>query len=379
MRACNLEYLQTDWYIDQMKRPAYNSPGLPIKWQADQYASGVNEYVQVKPEIKNQILALMKQNPAEAKKLLGDNPFELKNILHKWVLSDNPEMHFIPTDSIVLPIDKKAVLASGMMIPDSLHNNIPDHIVLSLKGKSGLSKSDLMMLEILSNTNWIRPVYMAITVGTENHLCFDNYFTLEGMAYRITPFYHVGGPRIDADRMYDNLMTKFKWGGLDNNSNIYLDENIKGMCNSHRRLFAQTAMQLLQEGKRDKALRLLNYGEKVIPEIVVPHDYQCYSQVIAQCYYKLGQRARAEHILSELVTKATQYLAWYSDFTDAQIQSSAQNCAMQLYELDEMCKILEQNRSPIAKAYRAQFNNYYVKLNPRIAGLLQQQQVAQQQ
>jgi len=379
IRVCNLSYLQTDWYIDQLKRPAYNSPAVPIKWPGYQYLSGVNEYVQVEPEMKAQILALMKQNPVQAKKLLGDNPFELKNIIHNWVLSDNPEMHFIPTDSIILPIDKKAVLASGMMIPDSLRNNIPDHIVLSLKGKSGLSKSDLMMLEILSNTNWTRPVYMAITVGPENHLCFDNYFTLEGMAYRITPFFNANGARIDADKMYNNIMTKFKWGGLAEDPNIYLDENIRSMCNSHRRLFAQTATQLIQEGKNDKALKLLNYGEKVIPESIVPHDYSCYSQMIAQCYYKLGQRAKAEHILNVLATKATQYLAWYSDFTDVQIQPSAQNCAMQLYELDEICKILEQNKSPKAKMCRAQFYTYYAKLNPKIGGILQQQQQSPQQ
>jgi len=370
VRVCNLSYLQTNWYIDQMKRPSYSSPAIPINWTSIQYANGTNEYLQVQPNLKTQILELMKNNPKEAKQMLGDNPFELKNIIHKWVLSDNPEMHCIPTDSIIVPIDKNAVLASGMMIPDSLHGKIPDQMVISLKGKTGLSKSELMMLEMLSNTDWKRPIYMAITVGPENHLCFDNYFTLEGMAYRITPFQSAKGPRIDSEKMYNNIMTKFKWGGLDN-PKVYIDENIMSMCKSHRRLFSQLATQLIQEGKKEKALKLLNYGEKVIPEKTVPHDYSCYSQNIAQCYYQLGQKAKAEHIVTELFDKSAQYLNWYNDFSDAQIQASAQSCALQLYELDEMCKILESNKSPKAKMCRAKFYTYYNKLNARIGGVLQ--------
>lgn len=371
VRVCNLSYLQTDWYIDQMKRPAYNSPSIPINWTSVQYTSGVNEYVPVQANLKNQILALMKNNPAEAKQVLGDNPFELKNILHKWVLSDNPQMRCIPTDSIIITLDKNAILHSGMMIPDSLHGQIPDHMVLSLKGKSGLSKSELMMLEMLANTNWVRPMYMAITVGPENHLCFDNYFTQEGMAYRITPFKSGGADvRIDADKMYNNIMTKFKFGGLDN-PHIYIDENIMSMCKSHRRLFAQLAAELIKENKNDKALKLLNYGEKEIPETTVPHDYSCYSQNIAQCYYILRKNAKAEHIVIELFNKSAQYVRWYSGLTDAQLQSSSQNCMFNLYEMDEMCKILEKYKSPKAKMYRAQFADLYRIINTR-SGILNQ-------
>ena len=115
-RVCNLSYLQTDWYIDQMMRPAYNSPSVPITWPRLDFCSGTNEYVSVEPEAKKQILDFYKQDPENAKKQFGDEPFELKNILKNWVRSKNPDMHFIPTDTLYVTIDKEAVKKSGMMM-----------------------------------------------------------------------------------------------------------------------------------------------------------------------------------------------------------------------------------------------------------------------
>ena len=115
-RVCNLSYLQTDWYIDQMKRPAYDSPSVPISWPRLDYCSGTNEYVQVEPSLKQQVLNFYKENPAAAKAQFGDNPFEVKNIMKYWVRSKNPNMHVIPTDTLYVTIDKNAVRKSGMLI-----------------------------------------------------------------------------------------------------------------------------------------------------------------------------------------------------------------------------------------------------------------------
>lgn len=188
VRVCNLSYLQTDWYIDQMKRQAYDSPAVPIEWSRLEYVQGHNEGVAVRPEVMESINNFYKQNPEEAAKEFGDNPYELKNILKYWVRSPKEGLQLIPTDSIVIKLDKEAVKRSGMMIPDSLHGEIPDYMSISLKGKRMLYKSELMMLEMLANTNWERPLYMAITVGSDNHLNLGNNFMQEGLAYRITPF-----------------------------------------------------------------------------------------------------------------------------------------------------------------------------------------------
>ena len=365
IRVCNLSYLQTDWYIDQMKRQAYNSPGVPITWNRLEYVTGANEYVQIRPEVKETILALYKSDPVEAKKNFGDNPFELKNILKHWVRSDKEELKIIPTDSIVIKLDKEAIKRSGMMIPDSLHGVIPDYMTLSLKGKRGISKAELMMLEMIAQCNWERPVYMAISVGTENHLCFGDNFSQEGLAYRITPFNTAKlGGRIDSEKMYDNIMHKFKWGGIDN-PKVYLDENVMRMCYSHRRLFAQLAAQLVKEGKKDKALNLLEYGMKSIPTNCVPHDYQSGSMDMAKAYFALGQKQKAEQILKELADKSYQYARWYLSLNDAKLATSNQDCIYNLYILDETNKVLKANNSSLFPELSKRFEALYASYSMR--------------
>jgi hypothetical protein len=158
-----------------------------------------------------------------------------------------------------------------------------------------------MMLEMLANTNWERPMYMAITVGQDNHLNLGNNFMQEGLAYRITPFNTTAlNARIDSEKMYDNLMNKFKFGGIDQDG-IYLDETILRMAQTHRRLFVQVADQLIKEGKNEKALKALDYCQQVIPSKNVPHDYiMSSSKEMADDYIALGEYAKAEAILDEL-------------------------------------------------------------------------------
>jgi hypothetical protein len=341
VRVCNLSYLQTDWYIDQMKRAAYDSPAVPINWDRLEYVSGHNEGVAVRPEVMETIQNFYRQNPKEAAEQFGDNPYELKNILKHWVRQPKEGLQMIPTDSIVLKLDKEAIRRSGMMIPDSLHGEIPDYMTLSLKGKRILYKSELMMLEMLANTNWERPLYMAITVGSENHLNMGDNFMQEGLAYRITPFNTTQlGARIDTEKMYDNMMHKFKFGGIDN-PDIYLDETVMRMCQTHRRTFVQLAAQLVKEGKNDKALKALDYCQQVVPSTTVPHDYiMSSSKEMADLYLQLGQTDKAMTILNDLANKSVEYLSWYLSLDDARLGSSYEECLRHLYILDAVNKSL---------------------------------------
>ena len=182
-RVCNLSYLQTDWYIDQMKRPAYGSPSVPITWPRLDYCSGTNEYVEVNPSLKSQVLDFYKKNPMAAKAQFGDNPFELANVMKYWVRSKDADMHVIPTDTLYVTIDKNAVKHSGMMMAS---DTIPDRMVISLKGKNALYKNDLMMLEMIAHCNWTRPIYVALTVGQENYMNLGDNFIQEGLANRIS-------------------------------------------------------------------------------------------------------------------------------------------------------------------------------------------------
>ena len=131
-----------------------------------------------------------------------------------------------------------------------------------------------MMLEMLSEANWERPIYIAVSVGPENQLNMGNHFIQEGLTYRFTPFdTDKLGVKIDSEKMYDNLMNKFKFGGIDK-PGIYIDENAMRMCHSHRRIFSQLVQQLVREGKKDKAKAALDYAEKMIPAYNVPYDWQ---------------------------------------------------------------------------------------------------------
>ena len=376
VRVCNLSYLQTDWYIDQMKRPAYDSPSVPIEWDRIDYVAGHNEAVAIRPEAMSAILKYYEQSPEEAKKEFGDNPFELKNILRHWVTNAKDGLQMIPTDSIVLKLDKNAILRSGMMIPDSLHGQIPEYMHISLKGKRMLYKSELMMLEMLANTNWERPMYMAITVGQENHLNLGNNFMQEGLAYRITPFNTTAtNARIDSEKMYDNLMHKFKFGGIDKKG-IYLDETVLRMCDTHRRMFVQLSTQLIKEGKKEQALKALNYCEQVIPASNVPHDYiMSSSKEMAMNFAALGECKKAEDILNQMANNAVEYLTWYLSLDDTRLASSYENCMRYFYILDDVCKSLselkpqsgeQQNETfDAASHYTKKFNELYDMLGAR--------------
>ena len=383
VRVCNLSYLQTDWYIDQMKRQAYDSPAVPINWSRLEYVQGHNEGVAVRPEVMESIDNFYKQNPEEAAKEFGDNPYELKNILKYWVRSPKEGLQMIPTDSIVIKLDKEAVKRSGMMIPDSLHGEIPDYMSISLKGKRMLYKSELMMLEMLANTNWERPLYMAITVGSDNHLNLGNNFMQEGLAYRITPFNTTKlNARIDSEKMYDNLMNKFKFGGI-NDPDIYIDETVMRMCQTHRRMFIQLATQLIKEGKKDKALKALDYCSEVIPSTTVPHDYiMSSSKEMADNYLALGENEKGEAILNDLADKAVEYIAWYLSLDDQRLQGSYEDCLRNFYILDEINKSLaranakggiqgeqeQQQQSDMAAHYAKKFEELYEVFNKRVGG-----------
>ena len=333
-RVCNLSYLQTDWYIDQMRRPAYDSPSVPISWSRLEYCAGTNEYVQIDASLKSQVEELYRQNPEEAKKQFGENPFELKNILKNWVRSTNKDLHVIPTDTVYVTIDKEAVKKSGMMMAS---DSIPDQMVISLKGKNALYKGDLMMLEMIAQCNWTRPIYVATTVGAENYMNLGDNFVQEGLANRITPFTTnaPGAKNFDTEKTYNNVMNKFKFGGVDK-PGIYLDETVMRMCYTHRRLMSLLAMNLVNEGKDDKAKAVLDKCEKMLPSYNIPHDYQSGSMDLARAYALTNQTKKAQDLIDQLWRKSAEYMLWYCSLDGQRFESSQQDCMLHLYILNQV-------------------------------------------
>ncbi len=338
-RVCNLSYLQTDWYIDQMRRPAYDSPSVPISWERIEYCSGTNEYVSIEPDMKRAILEFYQEHPEEAKAQFGEEPFELRNILKYWVRSKNSELHVIPTDTLYMTIDKEAVRQSGMMMAS---DSIPDKMVISLKGKSALYKGDLMILEMLSECNWKRPIYVAVSVGDENYINLGDNTITEGLAYRITPFTtnQEGAKNFDTKRTYDNVMHRFKFGGA-NTKGIYLDETVMRMCYTHRRIMARLAVQLVSEGKDKEAAEVLDYCEKMLPAYNIPHNYASGSLDMARAWAALGNNKNAIQMVNQLWKNSIQYATWYLNLDSQQFALSEDSCYMHIYILNQLLQLGE--------------------------------------
>ena len=338
-RVCNLSYLQTDWYIDQMKRPAYDSPSVPITWPRIDFCSGTNDYIEVRPAMKQQLLDFYREYPEEARAAFGDEPFEVKNIMKYWVRSKDSDTHVIPTDTLYITIDKEAVRRSGMMMAS---DTIPDRMVISLAGKRAIYKNDMMMLEMLAQCNWERPLYVATTVGSDNYMNLGDNFVQEGLAYRITPFNTKapGAKNFDTEKVYNNVMNRFKWGGLDK-PGLYIDETVMRMCYTHRHLLAQLAMQLIAEGQNAKAEKVLRKAEKVLPEYNVPYTFMSGAADMARAYALIGKKADAARILNRVWADAKSYADYYLQLTGSRFMMSQNDVLRQLYIMQNIADITQ--------------------------------------
>ena len=378
-RVCNLSYLQTDWYIDQMRRPAYDSPSVPITWERIEYCSGTNEYVSIEPSMKDILKEYYRDYPEKARLQYGDDPFELKNVLKYWIRSKDEELHVIPSDTLYMTIDKEAVRQSGMLMAS---DSIPDKMVISLKGKRALYKGDLMILEMLAQCNWKRPIYVAVSVGDENYINLGDNIITEGLAYRITPFTtkRDGKPLsdvrdFDTERTYDNIMHRFKFGGLEKKG-IYIDETVMRMCYTHRRIMAKLALELLYdaqdledagkkaeaEEKYKKAEEVLRYTAKMVPSYNVRHNYASGSLDMARAWLSLGHEKESMTIINEMWNNSLQYARWYCSLSGARFDGSKNDVLLHFYVMQQLISLTERIDSKQAEKQMQQMamlNNIY--------------------
>ena len=355
VRVCNLSYLNTDWYIDQMKRPAYEGEGqstpLPIDWTRLQYASGKNEVTDVNPTImtemgempyKEFVLRMYQEDPETAKSLFGEQPFELKDIIHNVIL--NPELtdqfRNFPSDTVYVTVDKEAVRKSGMMIPDS----IPDRMVIDLTGTRSVYKNLMMVLEMISQTNFSRPLYMATTVGSSNYGHLFRNFIQEGLAYRISPFtFDENAPSstiVDADKMFDNMVNKYHYGNMSQEG-LYVDETVMRMCLTHRRWFSLLINTLVEQGDVKRARIALEKVSKELPDYNVPHTLAGGSLDLGKASLLCGMVDEGERINDALVKTSQEYLRYYYSLTPSRFAGASQDAMNCLYTIEQIRKTYE--------------------------------------
>jgi hypothetical protein len=230
--------------------------------------------------------------------------------------------------------DKRTKLDGDNYIPSNqLYIKSPDGEKVMFKKASHFTRSELMVMEMLSTNQWKRPMYFAVTIGNDYHLGLDPYLELTGMAYRITPERSEDGrPRVNTAEMYENMMHQFRFGNV-NQPGIYLDENTLRMCRTHRMMFAQLAEALYMEGwqtedtlvrkeKHAKALQVLDYADEMLPACNVSYDHTSVS--MAALYYELDQPEKANTIMQAMADNAIEYIQWGASL-DSQRRSSAQS------------------------------------------------------
>ncbi len=323
VRVCNLSYLQTDWYIDQMKRGAYESAPLPISWKAKDYVTGKNEVMWVEDMVKE--------------------PIDMQTAFD-FLLSDDPATKmngesFIPSSKLFLPVDANQVIKSGTLAPERAGEIVPQ---INVELKRRITKSEIMILEMLKTNNWKRPIYFAVTVGDDYYLGLNDHFELTGLAYQILPIGAKGaGSGVNTKEMYDNMINKFRYGNIQD-PKVYLDENTLRMCRTHRMMFSQLASALYNEGDSVKALKTLDFAEKMIPGNTVRHDYV--STMLAETYYKLGESQKGDAIMEAVAKDCVEYLEWYYTLTVAQRNSVNNRIGHNLAVLNQILRICDQEK-----------------------------------
>jgi hypothetical protein len=321
VRVCNLSYLQTDWYIDQMKRQAYTSSPLPIDWKRYEYAQGKHD------------VAFIVANENSAPMIVGDALDRIKsdNLQDKHLPGYDFEMDNVPTYKLLIPVDSAAVLVSGLVKPENA-GWIPPYLLVDMGGhpndngeptvapKKYLGKHEMMILDMLrNNAGWSRPIYYAITVGSDQYMRLDPYFRQDGVAYRIMPFFAGKYQRIDSDVMYDNVMNKYKYGNLEQ-PGLYMDENCQRMAKTFRVIFGQLAQQLANEQDTVRTEKVADYSLKAIPEYNVPYDYYSLGD-IASAYHRIGKEKKANDLYTQLADISMKNLNWYNRLNSSQYAS----------------------------------------------------------
>ena len=283
IRVCNLMLLNTDWYISQMKNKVYQSEPLPVTLPQNKYYDGIN----------NQIFIVEKTK----------DPVDISTVID-WVKSDNKGtkvqvstsevLDIIPTRTIRIPVDKSKVIASGTVkVQDSA--KIVPYIDIKLKGSSIL-KSQLIVLDILAHNNWERPVYF-VTGYHNDAFGLEEYFQLEGLAYRLVPVKSQNKSwldygRIDTDILYDNMIKKFVWGGAKEKG-VNIDYNHKRtlIVVKARMNYARLAKAFVSEGKNEKALEVLDYCMETLP--LDKLSYDPYVADVIEAYFAAGATEKA--------------------------------------------------------------------------------------
>jgi hypothetical protein len=317
VRVVNLSLLNTDWYIDQMRRKAYNSEPVPFGMAPEKYRQGTRDVVAIIPQGR------------EGYKNLKEMMAFVENDRNMQVLFQRGVKDaWFPTDKFSLPVDSAIVFGNGTL--SAKDTNWVSSLNWQVK-RQVLLKNHLMVLDLLANNNWERPIYFAVTTGPDSYINLQDHFQLEGLTYRLVPVYspnrnpNLNG-RVATDVMYSNVMEKFRWGNMETEGDIYLDENILRMTTNLRLQLSSLAEALIDEGRKDEARNVLDLSLEKMPERNVPFDRILLPTV--EAYYATGDTAKADALNERIFEIMEENLTWLLSLEDRFVKPLEQEMAI---------------------------------------------------
>ena len=309
VKIVNTSLFMTDWYIDQQKNKTYESDGLPISFKHEEYVGDKLDYVAHVPK-------------TDARWDIKAFIDFIKDSRSTIDLENGQTIHFYPTNKIRIPIDKNIIIKNKVVNP-KYNDSIVPFIDLEIKGRA-MYKNRLMMLDVIANNNWKRPVYFTGgSFGDDDYLWMKDYLQLDGLVYKLVPVKTKNSPespldmgQIDSEKMY-SIINKWEWGNGER-TDIYHDPETRKNSISYRTNMARLMQQLIYEEKNQEAEKIIELALSKMPM-----DYYGYYTMVepfASGYYQMGKKEKARELLDRLVNKYKQNLTYYSG-----IQSSIQN------------------------------------------------------
>ena len=349
VKIVNTSLFMTDWYIDQMKAKSYESEALPISFTHSEYVGDKLDYVAHIPK-------------TEARWDIKGFLNFIKNPKSTVALQNGQTIHFYPTNKIRVPVDKNLIL-KNKVVNSKYNDSIVPYLDIDIKG-SALYKNRLMMLDILANNNWKRPIYFSGgAFDDEDYLWLKDYLQLDGMVYKLVPVKNTpskdGGPmdmgQIDGDKMYDIVM-KWDWGNSESDK-IYHDPETRRNSITYRTNLSRLMNQLIEEGKIDKAKNIIDLAVKKMP--LDKFGYYSLVEPFADGYYKVGETAKAQDLLNKLVGKYKEDLNYYATLSSSDQTDLAIDIITDIERYRSLLDVMKANKdNAFYEKHKTTFNTY---------------------
>ena len=353
VRIVNLSLLNTDWYIDMMKRKFYDGDAVPFSLEKKDYVQGTRDVLYYQD--------LKISGRWYAKDFIN---YALRNddgvFFTAFPNTQSPKkLQFFPMKKLRIPVDKSAVISNGVVSDTS---KIVDFIDWNWNSNV-ISKRDLMLIDLISNNNWSRPIYFSTTVGSSASSFFwlQKYFRLEGLAYRFVPVVTEGSGNqfdfgsVNADKMLsvmynpENDENKFNFGNMEK-PEVFLDETVRRSTFNLRINYGRLASELSRLGRNQEALNVLDFAMEKMPVNKLGYDY--FFLNLIEGYYQAGAKEKAMNYVQDFSNAMEEELRYYAQFKGSDkkaIQNEVQTDLQFMQMLARMLMQYEYNNEPLTQ------------------------------